>query len=298
LPAPVESKTSNLDKTFWPDDLYTKGDLIEYYRSVSDSLLPYLRDRPLTLVRYPDGIDGKSFYQKNAPDFVPTSIRTEWVESSSDGGNNFFVDDNVEALTYIITLGAIPLHIRASRMESLEHPDWCVLDLDPKTAPFTNVVAVAREIKSLCDEIELPTYIKTSGKSGLHILIPMGPRYDFDQQKLLGELLARVVESRMPDIATTVRSPAKRGDRVYIDFVQNGRGKLIAAPLCVRPVPGATVSTPLRWSEVNAKLNPGRFTIQSVPTRLKRLKDDPWTGLLADRADIIDSLQGLAAILS
>lgn len=295
LPGEGATKTSNLEKVFWPDEGYTKGDLITYHQAVAEHLLPYLTDRPLTLVRYPDGVDGKSFYQKNAPDFVPATVRTEWVDSSFEGGNNFFVVDNVEALVYVINLGAIPLHIRASRVGSIEQPDWCVLDLDPKSAPFTAVVEVAREIKRLCDDIDLPTFVKTSGKSGMHILIPMGTGYDFEQQKLLGELIARVVESRMPELATTVRSPSKRGDRVYIDFVQNGRGKLIAAPLCVRPVAGATVSAPLRWSEVTSKLDPTRFTISTMPSRLKRQRSDPFSGVLTDRPDIAASLRALAS---
>ncbi|MCB1246204.1 MAG: non-homologous end-joining DNA ligase, partial [Acidimicrobiia bacterium] len=297
--ATSETKTSNLDKVFWPDEGYTKGDLIDYYRTVAPSLLPYLADRPLTLVRFPDGIDGKSFFQKNAPDFVPTSIRTEWIDSSNpdegSAGNNFFVCESVEALTYIINLGAIPLHVRASRVASIDRPDWCVLDLDPKTAPFTAVVQVARAIRSLCDDIDLPCYVKTSGKTGLHILIPMGPRYDFEQQKLLGELIARVIEGQMPDIATTIRSPSKRGDKVYLDFVQNGRGKLIVGPYSVRPVPGATVSTPLRWSEVTPKLDPTRFTIRSAPRRIGRMTNDPLAPVLTDRPDIAASLRALAA---
>ncbi len=298
---PRITQTSNLDKVFWPDEGHTKGDLISYYRAVAPTLLPYLEDRPLTLVRYPDGIEGKSFFQKNAPDFVPDGIRTEWIDSTNpeegSAGNNFFVCESADALAYVINLGAIPLHIRASRVASIDQPDWCVLDLDPKEAPFEHVVEIARAIKRLCDDIDLPAYPKTSGKSGLHVLIPMGPKYDFDQQKLLGELLARVIETQLPDIATTIRSPAKRGNRVYVDFIQNGRGKLIVAPLSVRPVTGATVSTPLRWTEVTKRLDPTHFTISTVPTRLKRQKSDPMSGVLSDRPDIAASLRGLAATL-
>ncbi len=288
-------KTSNLDKVFWPDDGYTKGDLIDYYDAVADHLLPFLVDRPLVTVRYPDGIAGKSFYQKNAPDFVPDSIRTEWIPSSDDErGNRYFIAEDSDALRYIINLGAIPLHIWASRVATIEKPDWCILDLDPKSAPFSSVVTVARRIKQLLDEIGLPGFPKTSGQSGLHILIPMGARYDYAQQKLLGEIIARIVESDLPDIATTTRTPSARGDRVYIDFVQNGRSKLIAAPYAARPVPGATVSAPLRWSEVNAKLDPSRFTIKSLPARVARLKDDPLLGVLTETPDIATSLRALA----
>lgn len=297
-PAVTTVATSNLDKVFWPDEGYTKGDLLAYYTAVADHLLPYLNDRPLVTVRYPDGIEGKSFYQKNAPDFVPPSVRTEWVGSSdAERGNNYFVCENGESLSYIINLGAIPLHIWASRVQSIEVPDWCVLDLDPKTAPFSSVITVARRIKQLCDDMAIPSYPKTSGQSGLHVLIPMGEGNTYEQQKLLGELIARVVESEMPDVATTVRSPSARGDRVYIDFVQNGRGKLIAAPYAARPVPGATVSTPLRWSEVSSKLNPSRFTIKTVPRRLGRMTDDPLAGVLAEVSDIAEGLRSLSKVL-
>ena len=290
--------TSNLDKVFWPREGYTKGDLIGYYDAVADHLLPYLIDRPLVTVRYPDGVEGKSFYQKNAPDFVPSTVRTEWVASSDDErGNNYFVCESRETLRYIINLGAIPLHIWASRVSTIETPDWCVLDLDPKTAPFSSVVTVARRIKKLCDDMGIPSYPKTSGQSGLHVLIPMGEGHTYAQQKLLGELIARVIESEMPEIATTVRSPGSRGDRVYIDFVQNGRGKLIAAPFAARPVGGATVSTPLRWSEVTSKLDPSRFTIKSLPRRLGRMSDDPLSGLLTETSNIAAGLRSLASSL-
>lgn len=291
-------RTSNLDKVFWPEEGYTKGDLIAYYDAVADALLPYLVDRPLVTTRYPDGIDGKSFYQKNAPDFVPDSIRTERIGSSDGGpGNRYFVAEDADALRYIINLGAIPLHIWASRVATIERPDWCVLDLDPKTAPFSSVVTIAKRIKQLLDDIGLPSYPKTSGQSGLHILIPMGAKYDYTQQKLLGEIVARIVESDLPDIATTVRSPAARGDRVYIDFVQNGRSKLIAAPYAARPVAGATVSAPLRWSDVNAKLDPSRFTITTMPGRIARMKGDPLLPVLTEAPDIAKSLTRLATIL-
>ncbi|MDA2980010.1 MAG: DNA ligase D [Actinomycetota bacterium] len=291
-------RTSNLDKVFWPAEGYTKRDLISYYAAASEALLPYLCDRPLVTVRYPDGIDGKSFYQKNAPDFVPVNVRTEWIVSSDDErGNNLFVCDNAESLTYIVNLGAIPLHIWSARVATIDTPDWCILDLDPKSAPFSSVIAVAKRIKTLCDDMGLPSFPKTSGQSGLHVLIPMGDGHTFTQQKLLGELLARVVESDLPDIATTVRSPGARGDRVYIDFLQNGKGKLIAAPYAARPVPGATVSTPIRWSEVTSKLDPSKFTIATVPRRIARMKDDPLAGVLVEIPDIDAGLRSLASSL-
>lgn len=291
------TEPTNTDKVFWPDDGYTKGDLIDYYTAVADHLLPYLADRPLVLDRYPDGITGGSFFQKNAPDYVPEWVRTQWVEREDGTGNNHFIVEDVESLRYIANTGAIPLHVWASRWGAIDTPDWCILDLDPKTAPFEDVVTVARAIREVCDEMGLPSFPKTSGRTGLHVLVPMGPPMTYEQQKLLGALIASVVESRHGDIATTVRMPAKRGDKVYIDHLQNGKGKLLVAPFSARPVPGATVSAPLRWSEVTPKLDIGRFTIASMPRRLSRMSDDPLAGVLTERPDILAGLSRLAAAL-
>ncbi|MEZ5176171.1 MAG: DNA ligase D [Acidimicrobiia bacterium] len=297
VPVPQAAMT-NREKVFWPDSGHTKGDLLDYYDRVADHLLPYLADRPLVTVRYPDGIEGKSFYQKSAPDFAPDWIRTEWIGSSDDErGNNYFVCESRDALRYIVNLGAIPLHIWASRVATIGRPDWCVLDLDPKRAPFSAVVAIARAIKDLTDSIALPSCVKTSGQSGLHVLIPMGAAYGYEQQRLLGELIARIIENEHDTIATTTRNPAARGDRVYIDHVQNGRGKLIAAPYAVRPVPGATVSMPLRWAEVTPTLDPARFTIKSAVRRLAQMRDDPLRPVLTETPDLATALSALAALV-
>ena len=300
-PAVIDTRTTkptNPDKVFWPDEGYTKGDLVDYYSAIADHLLPYLADRPLVLDRYPDGINGKSFFQKNAPDYVPDWIKTQWVGNDEGKGNTYFIVTDGDALRYIANLASIPLHVWASRLTTIDQPDWCILDLDPKEAPFSAVVTVAREIRQICEDMDLPSYVKTSGKTGLHVLIPMGQGFSYDQQKLLGELLARVVESRLSDIATTVRNPAGRDGRVYLDYLQNGRGKLLVGPYSVRPVPGATVSAPLRWDEVTPSLDIGRFTIRSMPRRLSALKDDPLAGVLTDRPDVRGGLSKLAGMYS
>jgi bifunctional non-homologous end joining protein LigD len=207
------------------------------------------------------------------------------------------VVDDVESLRYVANMASIPLHVWASRCSSLDTPDWCILDLDPKSAEFAAVVQVAREVREVCDEMGVPSFPKTSGKSGLHVLIPMGAETTYTQQKLLGALIARLVDARRPDIATTIRTPSRRGDRVYIDHLQNGRGKLLVAPYSVRPVPGATVSAPLRWSEVVPGLDIGRFTIRSMPRRLAAMTGDPLAGVLTETADSRGGLSRLAASL-
>ncbi|MEZ4422504.1 MAG: DNA ligase D [Gemmatimonadota bacterium] len=286
---------TNLDKVFWPAEGYTKGDLIEYYRTISPALLPYLADRPLVLTRYPDGIEGKSFYQKNAPDFAPDWLRLETVWSeSSEKELRYFVCDDLESLLYVANSAAIPLHVWSSRVATLQHPDWCILDLDPKDAPFADVVACALLIREVTDEIGLPAFIKTSGSTGLHVLIPLGGRCTYDQSRTLGELLARVVVQELPDQATVTRNPRKREGKVYVDFLQNRSGQLLVAPFSVRPLPHAPVSTPLHWSEVDDTLDLRDHTIRSVPERVRRQKRDPFEGLLTLRPDLVGALSRLA----
>ncbi|HSD67758.1 MAG TPA: non-homologous end-joining DNA ligase, partial [Vicinamibacteria bacterium] len=287
---------TNLGKVFWPVEGYTKGDLVEYYRAISPWLLPYLRERLLVLTRYPDGIEGKSFFQKDAPSFAPGWVRLERVWSESAQREiDYFVAGDVESLLYIVNLGTIPLHVWGSRVTDLAHPDWCILDLDPKTAPFLHVVQVARAAHDLAQEIGLPAYVKTSGSTGLHVLVPLGGLCTFDQCRQLGELLARVVAGRLPDVATTVRLPSGRGGRVYIDYLQNGHGKLLAAPFTARPVPGALCSAPLLWDEVDETLELRRFTIRSLPERMSALGRDPLAPVLSQKPDLVTALARLSA---
>jgi bifunctional non-homologous end joining protein LigD len=294
--APVEHEVvfSNVTKVFWPAEKYTKGDLIEYYRQISPWLLPYLRNRPVVLTRFPDGIDGKSFFQKDAPAFTPPWLRTErmWSEDAKRD-IDYFVCDDEPSLLYLANLASIPLHVWASRVGSLEQPDWCVIDLDPKGAPFADVVTVAKATRKLCDAIGLPSYIKTSGSTGLHVLLPLGGQLTYEQTRTLAGLLARVIAAQLPDIATITRQVSKRGGRVYLDYVQNGHGRLIVAPFSVRPLPGAPVSMPLKWTEVNGKLDLRAFTIKTAPARMHKLKQDPLLPVLDEKPDLAGALDKL-----
>mgnify|MGYP002624155431 FL=1 len=290
---------TNLDKVFWPAEGYTKGDLLDYYRAIGPWLLPYLKDRPVVLTRYPDGIEGKSFFQKDAPSWVPDWIRTEriWSEQTSREIDYFLCDD-VESLVFLANLGTIPLHIWSSRVTDLARPDWCVIDLDPKGAPFADVVAVALAVKALCDEIGLPAYAKTSGSTGLHVMVPLAGQCTYEQSRTLGELVSRVIEAELPEIATTKRVIEKREGRVYLDYVQNGHGRLIAAPYSARPVPGAKVSAPLRWSDVTPELSLDAFTMKTLPAWMEALEDgDPLLPVLTEAPDLVAALGRLAAKL-
>jgi bifunctional non-homologous end joining protein LigD len=284
---------SNQDKVFWPEERYTKGDLVEYYRAISPWLLPYLAERPVVLTRFPDGINGKSFYQKDAPAFTPDWLRTErmWSEATQRE-IDYFVADDVPSLLYLANLAAIPLHMWLSRVGTLELPDFCVIDLDPKGAPFADVVRIALAVHELCEKIGLPHYAKTTGSTGIHVLIPLARQLTYEQSRGFGELLSRVVVARMPEIATVVRAVQRRDGKVYLDYMQNAHGQLIVAPFSVRPLPGAPVSMPITWDEVNESLDLKAFTIKTALERMQRV-GDPMAPVLTDRPDLLSALSAL-----
>lgn len=289
-----EVTVSNRDKVFFPELDLTKGDLIGYYEAIAPWMLPYLAQRPLVLTRFPDGIHGKRFYQRDAPAFVP-----DWIERQvlwSEGAErevHYFIAHDAAALVYLANLGTIPIHTWHSRTIDLEHPDWCVLDLDPKDAPFRYVVQVAKAAHTLTREIGLPAFLKTSGASGLHVLIPLDRQLSHDQARTLGELLANVLVTRLPDIATVTRSVRRREGKVYVDYLQNGHGKLLVAPYSARAEPAASVSMPLRWHELNGRLSNERFTIRNALRRVRSWRADPLREVLESSPDIPAALSAL-----
>jgi bifunctional non-homologous end joining protein LigD len=294
---PQGVKITNPKKVFWPDEGYTKGDLIAYYEAVAPLLLPYLRQRPVVLTRYPDGITGKSFFQKDAPEFVPASVRTERIYSKdAEREIDYFIVNDAETLRYITNLGTIPLHLWSSRLDSLDRPDWLILDLDPKGAPFADVVKVARQLHRILDELEVANYVKTSGATGLHVLIPLGARYTHEEARTFARLLAMFGVQAAPEIATLARPIRARGGKVYIDFAQNGHGRTIVAPFSVRPLPGAPVSCPLRWEQVTTRLDPMRFTIKTIPTQFEKMQD-PLAPILTGVTDMAAALARIEARL-
>ena len=303
-PTPAEAEPerivhfTNLDKSFWPEDGYVKGDLVDYYREIAPWILPYLADRPVVLTRFPDGIHGKSFFQKNAPDFAPAWIRRVRLYSEgSERDLDYFVADDPESLLYVANSAGIPLHIWQSRVANISRPDFCVLDLDPKDAPFADVVRIALFLKELCDRIGLPSFVKTSGSTGLHVLVPLGGQVTYEQSRNIGHLLALMAVRELDGIATVARLPARREGKVYVDYLQNGHGRLIVAPYCVRPLPGAPVSTPLGWSEVGAGLSIADHTIRTVPQRMAS-RGDPMYEVLEARPDLAHGLERLADLIS
>lgn len=289
---------SNLDKPFWPEDGYVKRDLVEYYRAVAPWLLPHLADRPVVLTRYPDGIHGKSFFQKNAPDHAPEWIRRIRVYSEGSKRElDYFVAEDLESLLWVANSASIPLHVWLSRTADLGRPDYCVLDLDPKEAPFADVARIALFLKEVCDEIGLAAFVKTSGSTGLHVMLPLGRQVTYRQSRDLANILALAAVREMPDAATVARRPEQRDGKVYVDFVQNGHGRLIVAPYCARPLPGAPVSAPLDWAEVNGALAIADYTIKTVPERMAKLRNDPMAALLSTKPDLRGSLDALRSML-
>jgi bifunctional non-homologous end joining protein LigD len=289
-----ELRLTNLGKVFWPDEGYTKGDLIAFYRSIAPWILPYLKDRPTVITRFPDGIAGKSFYQKDLPAWVPPWLRTTalWSEHSQREIHYTLIDD-ADGLAYLANLGTIPIHVWGSRIGDLGRPDWTIVDFDPKNAPIANVVPLTLAVHEVCEEIGLPNYVKTSGQTGLHILIPLGGQCTYDQARTLAYLLGLVVEHRHRDIATTNKNPRARGGRVYLDWGQNAPGQLLVSPFSVRPVRGAPVSMPLEWHEVVPGLDSTRWTIRDALDRMERLGHDPVLRVLDEKPDLIAALEKL-----
>lgn len=272
---------SNLDKVFWPDEGFTKGQMLHYYEAIAPWLLAHLERRPVMLVRYPDGVAGKSFYQWNVPQGTPDWLRTLTLREEEKDGKDVttFLVDSVDALLHIINLGCIPIHVLAARMPDVEYCDFLTIDFDLGDHPFSLAVRMALELRQLLSDVGLEGYPKTSGQSGLHVLIPTGPRVSFTMAKGLVELLGRLLQARFPDEATMERRINKRGGRAYVDTGQTGRSRTIVGPYSVRAHPGARVSTPLHWDEVHLALRPDRYTMFTVPELLAD-RGDPLTGWL------------------
>ena len=267
-------KTTNVGKVYWPAEGYTKGDLIEWYERAAEVLLPHLAQRPVHMNRFPDGIEGKSFYQKDAKEDLPEWVTTVDIESDSKGETvTQMVCNDRDTLIWLANQGSIDLHPWLSRTGTLDEPDYAVLDLDAKESPFEDVIKTARVAGRLLHGIGLEACLKTSGKTGMHIFVPLAAGYSYDHARMFCEALARAVCRELPDIATVERIPSQRGGRLYVDFLQNRRSQTIVPPYSVRPVPGAHVSTPVHWDELDAGLRPSLFTIRTVGERIERFGD-------------------------
>lgn len=285
---------TNQNKIYFPEDGITKGEIVHYYNEVAHFILPYLKDRPQSMNRFPNGINAPGFYQKDVDvEKIPSWLKTKKIFSESNEEYlNYLICNDKATLLYMANLGCIEMNPWNSTIKHVENPDWLVIDIDPEKDNFEEVVKTALTVKEVLDELETDCYCKTSGATGLHVYIPLGAQYDYDSIKILGELLATEIHSRLPKTTSLERSIKKRNHKIYIDYLQNRRGQTLAAPYSVRPKTGATVSTPLEWSEVNAKLHPSLFTIKNVLKRFEK-KGDLWKPVLGKGANIKKILQKL-----
>ncbi len=272
---------TSLDRIYWPDEKLTKFDLLTYYLKVADYIMPFLQDRPAILQRYPRGIKAPMFFQQDldsAPDFIKTARLTNQEGRELDYG----VYSTAASLLHFVNLGTIEQHPWHSTVKRLDKPDWIAIDLDPKRAPWENVLQVALVVKEVADEIGLEAFPKTSGSSGIHIYVPLKPKNEYDKVAEFARLFASEVARRAPKIATVERTIAKRkSTQVYVDWMQNARGKSLAAAFTARAKPHASVSMPLTWKQISQGVKIADFTILNVPELLK--KGDPWAGFFDAR---------------
>lgn len=284
-------KFTNLAKVFYPDEGYTKRDVLNYYAGVADLILPHLKDRPLSLKRYPDGIRKEYFFQKDVAGKLEPWLRTETVASEHAGRPiaYAFAQDRA-SLLYLVNLGCIDQNPWMSRSPTLENPDFVLIDLDPHECPFDRIVDAALLVRRTLDRMGLTGYPKTTGGDGLHIYIPVEPVYTYEETRTFAELIARLVVAEQPDLFTTPRAVAQRKKgRVYFDYLQNGYSKTISAPYVLRAYPGAPVATPLEWNEVKHGLLPGQFHIGNARERFAE-KGDLFAGVLAKPQRIEEAL--------
>ncbi len=273
-------ETSNETKVLFPDAGVTKGDVIDYYESVSDAILPVLRERAIAMERFPDGIGKDGFHQKQAGDYFPDWIETTRVSKEDGGKQDLVVCGNCATLAYLANQAAIELHPWLSRRDRPRHPDQLVFDLDPPSDDFAPVRRAARRVRSLLEELELPTFAKLTGSSGLHVVVPLDRREDFDAVRDFARGVARLLAARHPDDLTTEQRVAKRGGRLYLDIGRNAYAQTAVAAWSLRARPGAPVAAPIAWEELEEKGTGARaFDVKSAPKRFAA-GADPWKGMM------------------
>jgi len=282
---------SNLDKVYWPEEGITKYQLIDYYLNISDAILPFLSDRPQNLHRHPEGIQKEGFYQKDTAGIFPHWIETVKVYSkSNDKYIEYMLCQHEATLLYMANLGCIEINPWNSRKDSLDRPDYAVIDLDPSdNNTFEEVIEVAQVAHSILEAAEIPSYCKTSGSSGLHIYLPLGAQYSYEEARDFTKLLCYMIRAELPDLTSMERKPEKRKTKIYLDFLQNRQGQTLAAPYCVRPKPGATVSAPLEWKEVKSGLDMHDFNIFTMRERIRK-KPGLFTEVLRAGIDMEEAL--------
>lgn len=291
-----ELKFTNLSKVYWPEDGVTKRDMFNYYYQVAEYILPYLKDRPMSLNRFPNGIHGPSFYQKDVKGKAPDWVTKTFPYTTSDGEHKEYLVGSDEAyLLWMASLGCIEMNPWFSRVQSPDNPDYCVIDLDPDKNTFEQVIEAALEVKKVLDAIGVPSYPKTSGSTGVHIYIPLAAKYTYDQSQMFAKIVVQLVHQQIPDYTSLERMIANRKGKMYLDFLQNRPGATIAGPYSLRPKVGATVSMPLHWDEVKPGLTMKDFTIFNSVDRLKET-GDLFKSVLGEGIDLAKTIKKAQSI--
>lgn len=284
-----ELKFTHLSKLYWPEDGLSKRDMFNYYYQVADFILPYLKDRPMSLNRFPGGIHGQSFYQKDVKGKAPDWADTFAYTTSEGEHKEYLLGKDKASLLWMASLGCIEMNPWFSRSQSPDHPDYCVIDLDPDKNTFDQVILVAQMVKDICDQMQVPCFVKTSGSTGMHIYIPLAGKYTYEQSQMFAKIIVNLVHQQVPEFTSLERMIANRKGKMYLDFLQNRPGATIAAPYSLRPKPGATVSMPLDWQEVMPGMKMTDFTIFNAMDRLKE-KGDLFKGALGKGIDLAKAI--------
>ena len=290
-------EVSNLDKVFYPKEGYTKGDLIKYYEKIADTILPYMKDRPVTMIRFPNGIEDKQFYQKDAPDYFPDWIETESIAKQEGGKTNYVICNKKATLVYLANQACITPHIWLSRKDKLDYPDRLIFDLDPSRENFSEVKSAARKIRKLLgDELGLPVFVMTTGSRGLHVVVPLKRSLKFDEVRSFAQKAARYLEKLYPEVMTTAARKEKRENKLFLDVARNAFGQTAVTPYAVRPIEGAPVATPLEWEELGrSSLSAQTYNIKNIFRRLAA-KEDPWKDIDSSATDLSSATRKLDKI--
>ena len=288
---------THLEKVYWPKASYTKGDMLEYYERIASIMLPYLKDRPMVMKRFPHGIKGISFFQKNVEGKLPRFVKTATIPAETVEKNvHYIVCQNKETLLYLANLGTVELHPWNSRVQKLHHPDFMIFDLDRGAGTtYDTVVQAALCLRELLEELGLASIPKTSGKSGIHVYVPLAGKYAYDHVREIAHRVSQEMMRRHSKLATAERGEEHRHKKIFVDYLRNSVGQTAVAPYSLRATPEATVSTPLEWREVKKGLDPKKFTIKTIFKRLAA-KGDLWKPVLGKGADLKAAAKHLAVL--
>ncbi|MEP6648023.1 MAG: non-homologous end-joining DNA ligase, partial [Saprospiraceae bacterium] len=291
-----ELKFTNTDKLFWPKEKYTKGDLLNYYYQVSSFILPYLKGRPESLNRYPDGYAGKSFYQKDVTGKVPDWVQQFKYRSADENiDKHFMLVEDEASLLLMVNMGCIEINPWNSTVQKPDHPTWCIIDLDPDKNSFDTVIKVAQVTHDILTQAGIDCYCKTSGSTGIHIYIPLNSKYTYEQSKEFARMIVTMVQKEMPRATSIERQISKRNGKIYLDFLQNRPQATVASAYSARPKPGASISMPLYWDEVKKGLKMTNYTIKNVIPMLNE-RGDLFKGVLGKGIDMKASIKRLESI--